>query len=52
VTDAIEFAEFFDVDVDQFAGMFALRCAGRLHAATRSRLPAAPTVLGYPAESQ
>lgn len=28
-TDAIEFAEFFDVDVDQFTGMFALVAAHR-----------------------
>ena len=29
VADALEFAELFDVDVDQFAGIFALIAAHR-----------------------
>ena len=35
VTDALEFAEFFDVDVDQFAGMFALVAAHRFAGSER-----------------
>ena len=47
MADPIELAELFDVDVDEFTGMFALIAADRLGRLQRLRACSDPVAAGY-----